>query len=109
MWISKKKYNELVVQKDDFERIAYDAVQQNGRLLDRMKQMNETDAGIIDMCYQLKGENDRLREAYKKLEEECAGLRNRNGTLTAQLIETEKHRDYYRELLDEIGEEGTDI
>lgn len=109
MWISKKKYNELVAQKDDFERIAFDAVQQNGRLLDQMQQMNETDAAIITLCHQLQNEIDRSHKAYKKLEEECAGLRNRNGTLTAQLIETERHRDYCRELLDEIGEEETII
>ena len=35
MWfVSKKKYNELLEQKKDFERIATDAVAQNGRLLE---------------------------------------------------------------------------
>ena len=105
MWISKKKYNELIKQKDNFERIAFDAVQQNSRLLDQMQEMNETDAAIIALCHQLQNEVDRSRAAYKKLEGECSELRNKNGTLTAQLIETEKWRDYYRNLLDEINEE----
>ena len=35
MWfVSKKKYNELLEQKKDFERIATDVVAQNGRLLE---------------------------------------------------------------------------
>lgn len=105
MWIRKKKLMELMKMKEDFERIAFDAVQQNGRLLDQMQKINEADAGIIELCHQLQGENDRFRAAYKKLEGECSELRSKNGALTAQLIEAENWRDYYRKLLDEMGEE----
>lgn len=44
MWlVSKKKYNALLAQKKDFERIAMNAVAQNSRLLD------EWDAAIKEM------------------------------------------------------------
>ena len=90
MWISKKKYNELVKQKDDFERIAYDAVQQNGRLLEEMarmnelqKEMNETDKGLVAL-------NDSLII-------ELEGLKEKLKLVIAQ-------RDYYYDLLESTSE-----
>ena len=98
MWISKKKYNELVAQKDDFERIAYEAVQQNGRLLEEMakmnefqKQMNETDKGLVEL-------NDALFV-------EIEGLKEKLKLVIAQ-------RDYYYKLLEgtsDAYEEGKAI
>lgn len=90
MWISKKKYNELVAQKDEFERIAYEAVQQNGRLLEEMakmnelqKQMNETDKGLVAL-------NDSLII-------ELEGLKEKLKLVIAQ-------RDYYYDLLESTSE-----
>ena len=90
MWISKKKYNELVAQRDDFERIAYDAVQQNGRLLEEMakmnelqKEMNETDKGLVEL-------NDALFV-------EIEGLKEKLKLVIAQ-------RDYYYDLLESTSE-----
>ena len=90
MWISKKKYNELVAQKDEFERIAYDAVQQNGRLLEEMakmnelqKEMNETDKGLVAL-------NDSLII-------ELEGLKEKLKLVIAQ-------RDYYYDLLESTSE-----
>ena len=90
MWISKKKYNELVAQRDDFERIAYDAVQQNGRLLEEMakmnelqKEMNETDKGLVEL-------NDALLV-------EIEGLKEKLKLVIAQ-------RDYYYDLLESTSE-----
>lgn len=90
MWISKKKYNELVAQKDDFERIAGEAVQQNGRLLEEMarmnelqKQMNETDKGLVEL-------NDALII-------ELEGLKEKLKLVIAQ-------RDYYYSLLESTSE-----
>lgn len=90
MWISKKKYNELIKQKDDFERIAYDAVQQNGRLLEEMakmnelqKEMNETDKGLVEL-------NDSLII-------ELEGLKEKLKLVIAQ-------RDYYYVLLESTSE-----
>ena len=90
MWISKKKYNELVAQKDDFERIAYEAVQQNSRLLEEMakmnelqKEMNETDKGLVAL-------NDELIV-------EIEGLKEKLKLVIAQ-------RDYYFDLLESTSE-----
>ena len=90
MWISKKKYNELVKQKDDFERIAYEAVQQNGRLLEEMskmnelqKHMNETDKGLVELNDALIVELEELKEKLK--------------FVVAQ-------RDYYFDLLENTSE-----
>lgn len=72
MWISKKKYNELVAQNDDFERIAYEAVQQNGRLLEEMakmnelnQQINETDKGLVELNDALIVELEEMKEKLK--------------------------------------------
>ena len=90
MWISKKKYNELVAQKDDFERIAYEAVQQNSRLLEEMskmnelqKEINETDKGLVEL-------NDELIT-------EIEGLKEKLKLVIAQ-------RDYYFDLLESTSE-----
>ena len=90
MWISKKKYNELVAQKDDFERIAYEAVQQNGRLLEEMRkmnelqeQMNETDKGLVEL-------NDALIVELTEMKEKLKFV-------IAQ-------RDYYYDLLESTSE-----
>ena len=72
MFINKKKYNELVAQRDDFERIAHEAVQQNSRLLEEMakmnelqKQINETDKGLVELndalCVELEGLKEKLK------------------------------------------------
>ena len=91
MWISKKKYNELVAQKDNFERIAYEAVQQNSRLLEEMakmnelqKQMNETDKGLVELNDALIVELEEMKEKLK--------------LVVAQ-------RDYYYDLLESTSEE----
>ena len=90
MWISKKKYNELVAQKDDFEKIAYEAVQQNSRLLEEMskmnelqKEINETDKGLVEL-------NDELIV-------EIEGLKEKLKLVIAQ-------RDYYFDLLESTSE-----
>ena len=90
MWISKKKYNELVAQKDNYERIAYEAVQQNDRLLEELakmnelqKQMNETDKGLVEL-------NDALIVQLEEMKEKLK-------LVIAQ-------RDYYFDLLENTSE-----
>lgn len=75
-FVSKKKYNELLKQKEDFERIAMNAVTQNGRLLD------EWDAAIKEM---------------KSIQELNHQLVNHNDVLLAYTKELEKQRDMWRE------------
>ena len=86
MWISKKKHNELVAQKDDFEKIARDAVQQNGRLLDEWYEAIEKMKSIQELSHQLLRRNDELLARAKELE--------------VKLDFVAKQRDYYYDLLE---------
>ena len=90
MWISKKKYNELVAQKDDFERIAMNTVAQNGRLLD------EWDAAIKEM--------KSIQELNHQLVERNEGLLAHVKELEAKLDFAIKQRDYYYDLLESTSE-----
>ena len=74
MWVSKRKYNELVTQKDDFERIAGNAVAQNGRLLDQWHEAIEEMKGIQELNHLLVRRNDELLARVKELEAEKEGL-----------------------------------
>lgn len=86
MWISKKKYNELIAQKDNYERIAYEAVQQNSRLLEEMARMNE-------LHKQINETDQRLVELNDALIVEIEGLKEKLKLVIAQ-------RDYYYKLLE---------
>jgi hypothetical protein len=81
MWfVSKKKYNALLEQKKDFERIATNAISQNGRLLDGW------DAAIKEM---------------KEIQELNHKLAKHNDVLLAYTKELEKERDMWRERAEE--------
>ena len=90
MWINKKKYNELVAQKDDFERIATDAVAQNDRLLDKLHEVLEETKSIQALNHRLIEHNDELLTS-------CEGLK-------AKLDFAIKQRDYYYDLLENTSE-----
>ena len=91
MWfVSKKKYNELLEQKNDFERIASNAVAQNGRLLDDW-------GAAIEKMEELQKDNLRLIE-YNE------GLLARCRELEAKLSFAIKQRDYYFDLLESTSE-----
>lgn len=75
MWISKKKYNELVTQKEDFERIATNAVAQNGRLLDEWHDAMEEMKSIQKLNHDLVDRNEELLGRVKELEAELQGAR----------------------------------
>lgn len=94
MWISKKKYNELVEQKNDLERIASNAVAQNGRLLDEWYNAIEEMKDIQRISHLIARRNDELAARCKELE--------------AKLDLAIKQRDYYYDLLEDTSEvEGT--
>lgn len=99
MWfVSKKKYNELLKQKEDFERIASNAVAQNGRLLDEWKRVLEEMKDIQELNHQLVKRNEELLARVKELE--------------AKLDFAIKQRDYYYDLLEDTSdayEEGKAI
>jgi hypothetical protein len=90
MWISKKKYNELVAQRDDFERIASNAVAQNGRILDHWKEVMEEMHDIQRFNHVLVDRNEKLAARCKELE--------------AELDFAIKQRDYYYDLLEDTSE-----
>lgn len=90
MWISKKKYNELIAQKDDFERIASNAVAQNGRLLDEWHESIEKMKDIQKFNYTLVNRNEELVTRCEELE--------------AKLDFVIKQRDYYYDLLESTSE-----
>ena len=78
MWfVSKKKYNELLKQKEDFERIASNAVAQNGRLLDEWKRVLEEMKDIQELNHQLVEHNDVLVAYTKELEKQRDTWRER--------------------------------
>lgn len=90
MWISKKRYNELIEQKNDFERIATNAVTQNGRLLDEWHEVLEEMKGIQEL-------NRRLVERNEGLLDHCRELE-------AKFSLVVKERDYYYSLLENTSE-----
>ena len=91
MWfVSKKKYNALLEQKEDFERIATNAVIQNGRLLDEWGDAIENMKSVQGLNEQLVRRNDELLARVKELE--------------AKLDFAIKQRDYYYDLLESTSE-----
>lgn len=90
MWISKKKYNALLKQKEDFDRIATNAVAQNGRLLDEWGDAIKKMESIQELNHQLVKRNDELTARAKDLE--------------AKLDLVTKQCDYYYSLLENASE-----
>ena len=84
-FVSKKKYDELLKQKENFERIAEKAVTQNGRLLEDWNDVIKEMKSIQELNHQLAERNDKLHSRVKELE--------------AKLDFTIKQRDYYYDLL----------
>ena len=111
MWISKKKYNELVAQKNEFERIASDAVAQNGRLLDAWHETLEKMKDIQEFNHILVDRNEELSARCKELEQEYQRVVNdRNlwarefeeldvayGELAIQVDRLTEERDFYED------------
>jgi predicted nucleic acid-binding Zn-ribbon protein len=89
MWISKKKYNALVAQKEDFERIASNAVTQNGRLLDQWKEVMEEMYDIQRFNHVLVDRNEELVAMVDEMRSELDTTRRQVEELEHQLTETE--------------------
>lgn len=90
MWISKKKYNEIVAERDKWDDIASRAVKQNGRLLEQWDATIEEMKGVQELNHQLAKHNDVLLAYAKELE--------------AKLDFAIKQRDYYYDLLESTSE-----
>ena len=120
MWfVSKKKYDTLLEQKKDFERIATNAVTQNGRLLEQCDAAIKEMKSIHELNHQLVEHNDELLARIKELEAEKEGLELRvdilntdydaldyeHGRVCRRLDTVCEERDYYKERV-EAFEEG---
>ena len=68
MFVSKRKYNELLEQKKDFERIANNVVAQNGRLLDQWQESIEKMKEIQEFNHALVGRNEELSARCREFE-----------------------------------------
>lgn len=75
MFVSRKKYEALLEQKKDFERIAMNAVVQNGRLLDDWGDAIEKMKSIQELNHGLVRDNDELVARIKELEAGLQGAR----------------------------------
>ena len=89
MWISKKKYNELIEQKQNFERIASNAVAQNGRLLDHWKEVMEEMHDIQRFNHVLVDRNEELVAMVDEMRSALDTARRQVEELEHQLTETE--------------------
>lgn len=74
MFISKKKYNELVAERDKWDSIASEAVAQNGRLLTQMDSAIKEMKDIQAFNHSLIDRNEELLTRIKELEAEKEGL-----------------------------------
>ena len=90
MWISKKKYNELVAQKDDFERIARETIQLNGRVID-------SNAKILKEMKDIQFLNCSIQQRNEELVARCRELETKLDFVI-------KQRDYYYDLLESTSE-----
>ena len=91
MWfVSKKKYEAMVAERDKWDGIASDAVAQNGRLLTQIDEALKEMKEIQELNHQLIKHNDVLLAYTKELE--------------AKLDFAIKQRDYYYDLLESTSE-----
>lgn len=74
MWISKKKYNELIEQRDNYEKIASETIQLNGRVIDSNARILEEMKGVQELNHRLQQRNEELLARVKELEAEKEGL-----------------------------------
>lgn len=91
MWfVSRKKYDAMVAERDKWDSVASEAVAQNGRLLEQWDATIEEMKGIQELNHQLAKHNDVLLAYTKELE--------------AKLDLAIKQRDYYYDLLENTSE-----
>lgn len=88
MWfVSRKKYEELLEQKKDFERIAINAVAQNGRLLEdwgaAIKEMEEFQKSNLRLIERNRGLLARCSELESKLSRTTEHIQLADGTIFA--------------------------
>ena len=103
-FVSKKKYEALLKQKKDLERIATNAVAQNGRLLDEwhdameeMKSIQKLNHDLVDRNEELAVELVEMQRKYKVLCRDYEVLMSDYEVLDAEYIKMEGELDHYEE------------
>ena len=89
MWISKKKYNELIAEKDNYEHIAHETIQLNGRVIDSNERILEEMKGVQDLNHHLQRRNEELVVVIGELQTALETTRRQVEELEHQLTETE--------------------
>lgn len=77
MWISKKRYNEIIKERDNMAAIADKAVQQNGRLLTQWNEQLEFDKTLNEENRTLKQKFDEVSALADERYDEIVYLRER--------------------------------
>jgi methionyl-tRNA formyltransferase len=71
MWfVSKKKYNEMVAERDKWDGIAARAIEHNGRLLAQVDKAIKEMEEIQELNHRLVSHNDELLTCVKELEKQ---------------------------------------
>ena len=90
MFISRKTYNELIAQKDNYEQIAHDTIQLNSRVIESNERILEEMKGVQELNHNLQRRNEELLVHIKELD--------------AKLTFVMGQRDYYYDLLESTSE-----
>ena len=106
MWISKKRYNELIEQRDNYERIASETIQLNGRVIDSNARILEEMKGIQELNHRLQQHNEELVDYAQRLEETTRRAVCEKDEMIDECLEMKakldlaiQQRDYYYDLL----------
>lgn len=75
MWISKKKYNDLIAERDNYNKIASETIQLNGRVIDSNTRILEEMKGVQELNHNLQRRNEELLAHIEELEAELQGAR----------------------------------
>lgn len=75
MFIRRKTYNELIAQKDDYEKIAHHTIQLNGRVIESNERILEEMKGVQELNYNLQRRNEELLVRIEQLETELQGAK----------------------------------
>lgn len=95
MWfVSKKKYDAMVAERDKWDSIASEAIAQNSRLLAQADKTIKEMKSIQELNHNIVKLNDELIAHCKELE--------------AKLSLVIKQRDYYYDLLEDTSEAGVE-
>ena len=90
MFIRRKKYNELIAERDNYHRIASETIQLNGRVIDSNEHILKEMKGVQELNHNLQRRNEELLARIEELD--------------AKLTFVMGQRDYYYDLLESTSE-----